>query len=82
MEGRMMRDPLFCKKAVPAPSAKNSYMAGGKDRAFLGAGFHAVSTEPGTQNRPAPHWDKTFGSFWGGAWGGRCWKNAFPRKSC
>jgi hypothetical protein len=25
-----MREPLFCKKAVPAPSAKNSYMAGGR----------------------------------------------------
>ena len=25
-----MRGPLFCKKAVPAPSAKNSYMAGGE----------------------------------------------------
>ena len=36
-EGRM-RDPLFCKKAVPAPSAKNSYMADGKDKAFVGAG--------------------------------------------
>jgi hypothetical protein len=25
-----MREPLFCKKAVPAPSAKNSYMADGR----------------------------------------------------
>ena len=31
-----MRDPLFCKKAVPAPSAKNSYMAGGIIGASVG----------------------------------------------
>jgi hypothetical protein len=32
-----MREPLFCKKAVPAPSAKNSYMAGGKNGALVKA---------------------------------------------
>ncbi len=31
-----MREPLFCKKAVPAPSAKNSYMAGGTTNAAEG----------------------------------------------
>ena len=30
-----IREPLFCKKAVPAPSAKNSYMASGTTNADL-----------------------------------------------
>ena len=32
-----MRDPLFCKKTVPAPSAKNSYMAGETTNVDVGA---------------------------------------------
>lgn len=28
--------PFFCKKAVPAPPAKDSCMADGKDKAFVG----------------------------------------------
>jgi hypothetical protein len=32
-----MQEPLFCKKAVSAPSAKNSYMAGGTTIADVGA---------------------------------------------
>jgi len=30
-ERERMREPLFCKKAVPPPSAKNSYTSGGAE---------------------------------------------------
>ena len=34
-----MREPLFCPagRGIPAPSAKNSHMAGGWDSVFVGA---------------------------------------------
>ena len=48
-----MREPLFCKKAVPAPSAKNSYMADGGDSAFAGAGLVIIRRKPGPRiDRP------------------------------
>ena len=48
-----MREPLFCKKAVPAPSAKNSYMAGGRDNASVRAHGHAPVSSQSSAARHA-----------------------------
>jgi hypothetical protein len=40
-ERERMQEPLFCPacRGIPAPSAKNSQIAGGKDNALAVAGF-------------------------------------------
>jgi|GEM_PF-4286455 len=46
-----MREPLFCKRAVPAPSAKNSYIAGGSIGAAEGPAERGIGA---TGESPSP----------------------------